>query len=70
MRPQDLKIGEFYRNKRAGNYGWAKVIDLVKPGKGENTTKRLLAKCEWTVDKTSNFGLIKYFSPDDLIKPL
>lgn len=69
MRPQDIRIGEYYRHKDNPNYGWAKPIELLKPGKGANTTTKTVVKCEWSLDKNPTVGLIKYFAPANLVRP-
>jgi hypothetical protein len=68
MRPQDIKIGEYYRHKSTPNYGWAKTIKVLKPHEGKNILNHIIVECEWTVSKGDLFGLIKYFKPSDLIK--
>jgi hypothetical protein len=68
MRPQDIKIGEYYRHRDHPTYAYAKAVEILKPGQGENDKKYIIVKCEWTVYKNSSFGFIKYFRPYDLVK--
>lgn len=68
MRAKDLVIGEFYRHKNNPTYCWAKVIKVLPPKTGENTLNKIVVKCEWSTDKGSVIGLVKYFSPADLVK--
>lgn len=69
MREKDIVIGESYRHKDHPTYCWAKAVKVLKPKEGENTTTRIVVKCEWSQDKDGTFGLIKYFSPADLVVP-
>ncbi len=68
MRVQDIKVGESYRHKNTPNYYYAKVIEILPPKKGINTNTYTVVKCEWSTDRVSNFGLIKYFKPTELVK--
>jgi hypothetical protein len=68
MRAKDIIIGESYRHKDNPNYAWAKVVKILKPNQCENTLNRIVVKCEYSVDKNPEFGLIKYFSPANLVK--
>lgn len=73
MKTKDIIIGTFYRNKNSrdsfGNfYSYAKVLKILKPKQEENTTRKMLVKCEWVINKNDSFGLIKYFKISDLIK--
>jgi hypothetical protein len=68
MRASDLIVGESYRHKDHPNYCWAKVLKVLKPKEGENTTSKILVKCEWSQNKDDVFGFIKYFKPADLTK--
>lgn len=67
MRVQDLKIGNDYRHKQNPNYGWARVVKVLKGKEAENTNSYAVAKCEWTTDRGGLVGVIKYFKPSDLI---
>jgi len=69
MRAKDIVIGKSYRHKDHPTYCWAKAVKVLKPKEGENTTTRIVVKCEWSQDKDGTFGLIKYFSPADLVVP-
>ena len=69
MRAKDIVIGESYRHKDNPTYCWAKAVKVLKPKEGENATGRIVVKCEWSQGKNGNFGLIKYFSPADLVVP-
>ena len=68
MIAKNIIIGESYRHKNSPKYCWAKVVNILKPKRAENTTKRIIVKCRWTVEKEDDsFGLIKYFNPSDLL---
>lgn len=67
MRAKDIVIGESYRHKDNPKYCWAKAVKVLRPKEGNNTTTRIVVKCEWSQDKNDTFGLIKYFSPSDLV---
>lgn len=69
MRPQDIKLGESYRHKDHPNYCWIKVVDILKPKERENPHNRIILKCEYSQARDDKFALIKYFRPNDLIKP-
>lgn len=69
MRAKDIVIGDNYRHKDNPTYGWAKAVSVLRPKKGENTSTKIVVKCEWSPDKNSNFGMIKYFSPSNLLMP-
>ena len=66
MRPQDIKLGETYRHRSTPNYCYAKVVQILKAREAPNTHTYVIVKCEWTIEKTGDFGLIKYFRPCDL----
>lgn len=81
MRPQDIKVGEYYRHRTSPNYAYAKAIKVLKPIKSkyqrkyaydrtekEKNISCTVVKCEWTIYKKDSTGLIKYFRPCDLIK--
>jgi hypothetical protein len=69
VRPQDIKIGEYYRHRNTPDYCYAKALKILKPGQGINNLKYIVVKCEWTVYKDdTGYGFIKYFRPCDLIK--
>lgn len=68
MRAKDLVIGENYRHKANPSIGWAKVVRILQPKEGENPHNKVVVKCEWSSTKNSDFGLIKYFTPVDLVK--
>lgn len=68
MNSKNIVIGESYRHKDHPAYCWTRVIKILKPKEGENTTTYIVVKCEYSVDKNSNFGLTKYFKPSDLVK--
>ena len=67
MRHNNIIIGNYYKHKESPQF-WAKAIEILPPGKGENTTKKILVKCEWCYMKGDSIGLIKYFKPSDLKK--
>jgi hypothetical protein len=68
MKANYIVIGKSYRYKGHPRYCWAKVIKVLRPKEGENTTIRILVKCEWSQDKDDTFALIRYFSPSNLIE--
>jgi len=72
MIAKDIVIGESYRHKDNPNYCWAKVLKVLQPKEGENTLNKIIVKCEYSQNKDDLFGLIKYFSPKDLVtnKPI
>lgn len=67
MRAKDIVIGESYRHKDHPTYCFAKAVKVLRPKEGENTTTRIVVKCEWSQGKNDTFGLIKYFTPADLV---
>ena len=67
MRAKDLIIGESYRHKDNPDYCYAKVIKVLQPKEGENPLNRIVVKCEYSQNKDSQFGMIKYFNPSDLV---
>ena len=60
-------IGKYFRHKNTPRYGWAKVLEIIKPHTGVNKHNYPIAKCEWTVFKNETFGIIKYFKVSNLI---
>ena len=68
MLPKDIVIGNYYRHITSPDYAWAKAVEILKPKRAPNTHNYIIVKCEWTVEKNQNIGLIKYFRPCDLIK--
>jgi hypothetical protein len=64
---KNIIVGEYYRHKNTPTYCWAKVIEIIPCNIGINTCNYPIAKCEWSIDKDANFGLIKYFKLSDLI---
>ena len=60
-------VGVYCRHKNTPTYGWARVLEIIKPHKGVNTHSYPIAKCEWGVDKNALVGLIKYFKVSDLL---
>jgi hypothetical protein len=66
MKVDKIIVGESYRHKDHADC-WAKVIQVLKPKEAENKHNRFVVKCEWSQDKNSNFGVIKYFKPSELI---
>jgi len=69
MRARDLIVGESYRHKDHPNYCWAKVVEILQPRQKENPHNRVVVKCNYGQSKVSQFGLVKYFRPSDLVKP-
>jgi hypothetical protein len=68
MRPQDIKLGEFYRHVDSPNRFYAKALEILKGRQKENTNTYAVVKCEWTNSKNYGIGFIRYFRPCDLIK--
>lgn len=68
MLAKNIKIGSSYRHKDHPNYCWAKAVKVLMPKECENTTNRIVIKCEYSQDKNNTIGLIKYFKPSDLVK--
>lgn len=66
MRAKDIVIGESYRHKHHPHY-FAKAVKVLNPKAGENTTSRIIVKCEYSQQEDGGFGMIKYFSPADLV---
>lgn len=62
------EVGDWARRKDNPTYGWAKVLEILPPKAGLNTTTHRVAKVEWTVGKGDKFGFIKYFALRDLIR--
>lgn len=80
MRTQDIVIGETYRHRDHPNCGYAKALKIIRPMPGykqnsafdlteeEKKVKVVSVKCEWTLSKDGQIGLIKYFRPCDLVE--
>lgn len=68
MRPQDIKIGTYYRLRDSAQYGYAKALEIIRPKTGVNVHTYAIIKCEHSVDKNPQFGFIRHFRPCDLIK--
>jgi len=68
MQIKNIRLNEYYRHKDHPNIGWAKPIEILQPKKKGNTSTITLVKCEWTSDKNSSAGLIKYFRPSVLVE--
>ncbi len=68
MRPQDIKIGEYYRFREHPHYSYAKAIEVIPSKTGINTKTYKIVKCEHVVNKNDNMGFVRYFRPIDLIK--
>jgi hypothetical protein len=68
MLPSNIIIGKHYRLRHSKEYGHVKALEVLKPKTRENTKSYIVVKCEHTVYKNSNFGLIRYFRPVDLIQ--
>ena len=66
MNSKNVVIGNYYRHKDTPNYGWAKVLEIIKPHSGVHGY--LIAKCEWSLGKDDLSGMIKYFKLSDLIE--
>jgi hypothetical protein len=70
MRPQDIKLGEFYRFKEHPNYGYAKAMEICNPKHRDNPHSYIIIKCEHTIGKNDTCGFIRYFRPCDLVKDI
>lgn len=68
MNSKNLICGKSYRHKDHPDYCWAKVIKVLKPKEDENTTTRIVVKCEYSTQKDGTFGVVKYFKPSDLVE--
>lgn len=66
MRAKDIVIGEYYKHKDAGWY--AQPIEILPPKTRVNTNPFTVIKCRWMMSKGSGIGLIKYFTPKNLIR--
>ncbi len=62
-----IKVGDHARHRDTPNYGWAKVLEIIPPKTGLNTSRCKVAKVEWSVGKNDNMGMIKYFKVSSLI---
>jgi len=62
-----IEIGKYYRHKDHPDYAYAKAIEVIPPKTGVNPHTHRIVKCEWTLSKGQDFGLIKYFRFTDLI---
>jgi len=67
MKISNIVVGESYRHKEHPHYCFAKVVEVLRPKQGCNTTTKVLVKCLYSQNEDANFGLVKYFSPTDLI---
>ena len=67
MNYKNIVLGEYYRFK-GNTTAWALPIEILPPKTGKNTTNKIIAKCEWSTSKGSNFTLIKYFAISNLIE--
>ena len=68
MRPQDIKVGQFYRLKDTPDYGYVKALKVLRPKEGENTKTYTVVKCEHTVYKGDLLYFIRFFRPCDMVK--
>jgi hypothetical protein len=79
VRTQDIEIGRYYRLRDSPDYGYVKVLEIVRPVKKssfafkmrtleERSIKGVVVKCEHTIHKNDSFGFIRYFRPTDLVK--
>ena len=67
MRPQDIKIGSFYRFKAHPDYGFFEAKEVLKPKEKENEKTYSVVKGKHTTTKNDYFGFVRYFRPCDLI---
>lgn len=68
MRTKDIVIGKTYRLKSSPQYGYIKVLEIIKPRQLPNTSNRYAIKCEHTVCKDDNCGFIRYFKLSSIIE--
>ncbi|MCK4422680.1 MAG: hypothetical protein KAV18_01260 [Candidatus Omnitrophica bacterium] len=66
MRPQDIVIGKSYRLKDSPDYGYIKVVELLKPRQGVNKHNYFIVKSEHSVRENDTMGFVRYFRPRDL----
>jgi len=84
MRAIDIKEGEIYRLKSSPNFGYIKVIKVLKARqkllcyidfKGdyhcdENKNPFIVVKCLHSTDTNFNFAFVRLFRPANIIKYL
>ena len=56
-----IEIGKHYNIWGSPDKYWAKVLEIIPPRTGENTTNFKLVKCIFGEGKEVNFGIIKHF---------
>lgn len=66
MRPQDIKIGEYYRLKTSPNFGYVKALEILRPKAGKNVKSYIIVECEHVSRKDDMYGFIRCFRPRDL----
>jgi hypothetical protein len=67
MRPQDIKINNYYRLKSQPNYSYVKVLKVLKPKQEENNTTYTVIRVEHVINKNDDIGFIRRFRPCDLL---
>lgn len=81
MRAKDIKQGEIYRLKDQPNYGYIKVICVLKPKERlffkdldgfyrfeKNDLNKIVVKAMLSTSKDFEFGFIRSFLPREIIK--
>ena len=68
MKYTNIEIGEWYKNKE-DDYGYYKALEILKPQRGENNTKRITVKCLHSSSGCNDkFGIIRYLKPVNIVK--
>ena len=78
MRLKDIQIGKCYRLKSSPDYGYVRVIEIIKPytwqmkalakDHGIPPKRAIVVKCEHLSSMDSVFSLVRYFKASDLRK--
>ena len=68
MNSKDIEIGKSYRLKSTPDYGWVKVLEVIKPNRGKDKHPFYTVKCEHTVNKDDTIGFIRLFRLSELLK--
>lgn len=67
MRPQDIKIDEFYRLRSTPDYSFIQAKRILKPKEYPNTHKYIIVECNHVVNKNDGLGFKRYFRPVDMV---
>jgi len=67
MRASQLVIGEHYRLSSSPNYGWVKVLEILKPNTPDNSNGFIVILCEHTVSKDDNWGFVRRFRLNSIL---